>query len=135
MLAFFNAVVNYLTAVAKEREARVFASKAEVYTELIEALWAIFVQSQRGKGQSQQDNVLNKIQAVLPKVFTWAGSGVVKQWSHLHQLSLEYKSSPADSKSEVLIDSVLELMCAIRKDLGHNDPEDIKESIRHGMFR
>ena len=116
-LAVLTAIVSVGTLVytqhlnsRREIASRQFAKKAEAYEEIIGAMTSLMDASRRGVETSQED-LLERLAAIMPKMMIWGGPDVLAAWKRL--------STPGEDPMSSLI-AGSELVSALRKELGHS---------------
>ncbi|WP_439478717.1 hypothetical protein [Brevundimonas sp.] len=104
------AIWTYSKTKEKEREARLFAQKAEVYEELLGIIHGLMGPN----GADAPDDLVEKLRQVQFKAITWGDQSLLDILSEL--------SDGDDSPSQrVLFERMARLYNQMRKELGHND--------------
>ncbi len=115
-LAVLTAIVSVCTLVytqhlnsKREIASRQFSKKAEAYEEIIGAMTSLMDASRLGM-ESSQDELLERLAKIMPKILIWGGPDVLKAWIKL--------STPDENPMAALIAGSA-LVTALRKELGH----------------
>ena len=110
-----------------EIEARLFQNKAEAYQGIIRMLFDLFKEQKKSSKEINEDKLAAKILEIREKLTIWASGDVIRAFSNL-----EHRPNPKLTEDEIgvlLIKKLASLYSAIRKDLGHNDQDNIDVEI------
>jgi len=110
-----------------EIEARLFQNKAEAYQEIIKMLFELFKDQKNPNKKMSDEQLSMKILKIREKLTIWASGEVIRAFANL-----EHKPDSKLSEDEtgvLLITKLAFLYSAIRKDLGHNDQDNIDMEI------
>jgi len=99
----------------REIESRQFSKKAEAYEEVISSMAFLMDASRRGE-EVDQNQLMNRLAAVVPKMMIWAGPPVLQAWERL--------STPSDDPLKAVTDGA-DLITALRRELGHTDDSSL----------
>lgn len=128
--AIVTASVQYRAAKEKENDARLFAERRHVYTELMETLMNLFHQRKSNPTTEEQAELTRKLQELRTKLLIWGGAKTIK--------ALDRMSEMPSTPEQLPIQGTLwlsDLYAAVRSDLGHNDPPEAAREMALGLLK
>ncbi|MEM1391004.1 MAG: hypothetical protein AAGG45_07965 [Pseudomonadota bacterium] len=123
VVAIITASMQYRAAKDRESDARLFAQKQEVYSDLIETVMGLFGGVKGKSAELTEMQLAEKLQSIRTKLLVWGSFetlNALNKLSYLGSDSAENQLDVAARGSEWLS----ELFRGIRRDLGHKDPAD-----------
>ena len=107
----------YTQTLASKREiaARQFAKKSEAYEEIMRTLGSLMSSSRKGEA-IDENQLLEQLSEIIPKLMVWAGPEVLNAWKRL--------STPSDTPLGPVA-AAGNLITALRKELGHSDDSSL----------
>lgn len=108
------AIWTYSKTKEKEREARLFAQKAEVYEELLDIIHGLMGPN----AKDISDDVVEKLRKVQFKAITWGDQSLLDILSEL-------SDGDENPSQHVMFDRMARLYNQMRKELGHSDRPSI----------
>ena len=128
--AIIVAAFQYRAAKDKETDARLFSQKQAAYTDLIGVVMELFHEKKIDPTPDEQASLVRKLQKIRTQLVIWGSSATL--------LTLDKMGLITPDTSGMAITGtkwLAELFAAIRKDLGHKDPQGAALEIALGLLK